>query len=407
MKKFFTLAAAGVLTAAAVGAQAQTITINGQLAASEIGATGYQLVGRDTGPRPGGFGDAGILSVYAASDANNLYFFIAGTLESGSGGISNSIQLFIDRPGVAGVPVGTALPGVTTPTGLSFEQMTARLDLAADIAVAIRGTGAANEIAVEGVAYTSGTAATGQVLTGSTPASANGTAVTVPAASVSGPLAGFAGAQVAYTTSANLSSNPGFASVGGAGSNGLEISVSRAAMGLPAAGGSLQIFAVQNNREGGFLSSDYIPQNTGPLPTNAGYPTGTSGNLGGPQNGTPNVVDFSNIPGTQAATLVVTATGLTVLSSKQAAADAAVAMSVFPNPTAGEATVSYRVLDKSQKVDIVLTDLMGRTIRVVHSGTVSVGTHREKLDTQNVAAGTYLLKTQVGEKIATRKVVLL
>lgn len=402
MKTRFTLAAAASLFAASFNAQAQApITVDGQLTAAEIAANGYQLVGRDTGPR--GFGDAGLLSMYAASDANNIYFFIAGTLENGSGGISNSIQLFIDRPGVTGVPVGTPLPAVTSPTGTSFAQMTARLDLPADLALAIRGNGTANQFVVEGVAYTSATATTANLLSGTTPVTANGTAATVAAANASGALAGFAGAMVAYRSSANLSSNPGFASNGAAGSNGLEIMVSRSAMGLPAAGGNVLVFALQNNREGGFLSSDFIPQNNAAIPTTLNYPLP---NLGGPQNGTPNTVDFANIPGTQAATLVIGAANLTVLGNK-AAADAAVAVNIFPNPSEGNATVSYRVADRAQDVRVVLTDLMGRTVRVLREGVESTGAKTVELSKGDLTAGTYLVKVQVGELASTRRVVVL
>ncbi|MBD2715097.1 T9SS type A sorting domain-containing protein [Microvirga sp. STR05] len=393
MKKIFTLAAVGALaTAAFNSAQAQApITINGQLAATEVAANGYQLVGRFTSPR--GFGDAGLLALYAASDANNLYFFVAGTLENNSTGVKNSLQLFIDRPGVAGVPVGTALPVATGAAATSFNGMTARLDLAADIAVAIRGNGTANQIQVEGVAYTSATAGTAAVLTGTTPLTANGTAGTVPASAATGALAGFAGAQVAYTSSANLSSNPGFASNGSAPSNGLEIAVSRTAMGLPAAGGNVQIFALQNNQDGGFLSTDFIPQ-INPVPT-----TGT--NIGDAA-----AANFANVPGTQAATLVVTATGLTVLSSKRAEA-AAVALAVYPNPASDKATVSYRVLDKAQKVDITLMDLLGRPVRTLLNGVQPVGTRSIELSRQNIAAGSYLIKVQVGDQASTRRVSLL
>ncbi len=78
MKKIFTLAAAGSLAIATLSAQAQTITVDGVLGATEINSTGYQLVGRYTNNHS--FGDAGLLSLYAAADTNNVYFFLAGTL---------------------------------------------------------------------------------------------------------------------------------------------------------------------------------------------------------------------------------------------------------------------------------------------------------------------------------------
>ncbi|MCC3159299.1 T9SS type A sorting domain-containing protein [Hymenobacter sp. 15J16-1T3B] len=402
MKYISTLFATGALALLGLNAQAQApITINGQLAASEVATNGYQLVGRFTNPH--GFGDAGLLALYAASDANNLYFFIAGTLENNTGGVSNSLQLFIDRPGsTPGVPVGTILPAGGANT--SFANTTIKLDLAADMAIGIKGTGTGNQVQVDGVVYTSSTAATGGVLTGTTPLNTTGTAGTITAANAPGNLAPFVGSQVAYTSSANLSSNPGFSTTtpGNAPSNGLEIAVSRSAIGLPTAGGTVQIFALQNNSGGGYLSSDFIPQNNAAIPTTLGYPLP---NLGGPSNGTPNAVDFANIPGTQAASLNVTATNLTVTSNRAKAE--AVALNVYPNPVQGEATVTYRVQNAQQQVNIELTDLMGRRVSTVFAGQQGVGVQSQKLGAGNVAAGTYLVKVQVGEQVATHKVTLL
>jgi hypothetical protein len=268
--------------------------------------------------------------------------------------------------------------------------MTARLDLAPDLAIGVKGTTTAAQLQVEGVAYTSATAATVAVLA---PALAtNGTAATVPASSATGNLAGFAGAQVAYTTSANLSSNPGFASNGNAPANGLEIRVSRTAMGLPAAGGNLQIFVVQNNQDGSFLSSDYIP---------SANPTAAFSNVGAAAS-----ANFGAIPGTQAATVSVTSNNLTVTNSRKAD-EAAVALNVFPNPAQNEATVAYRVLDKAQDVRIELTDLMGRKVSTLFEGKQAAGEQKQSVKSAGVSAGTYLVKVQVGEQVATRKVTLL
>lgn len=100
---------------ASLGAYAQAITVDGLLTTAEVSTTGYTLVGRYTGVHgfaPSATNSAGLLALYAAADANNLYFFVAGRLQNdGSPAtISNSIQVLIARPGVTGVPVGTALP---------------------------------------------------------------------------------------------------------------------------------------------------------------------------------------------------------------------------------------------------------------------------------------------------------
>jgi hypothetical protein len=121
MKKLTTLAMSAALGLAASNSQAQ-IAIDGVLNATEISSTNYQLVGRYTGSH--GFGDVGLLSLYAAADANKVYFFLAGTLDvsTSTGALSSngSFQIFIDRPGVAGASNAVALPvvqGSTTAFG--------------------------------------------------------------------------------------------------------------------------------------------------------------------------------------------------------------------------------------------------------------------------------------------------
>ncbi|SMC00522.1 hypothetical protein SAMN00120144_1276 [Hymenobacter roseosalivarius DSM 11622] len=391
MKKLFTLAAAGVLTATSLDAQAQApITVNGQLAATEVSANGYQLVGRYTGNR--GFGDAGLLALYAASDATNLYFFLAGTLENNASDVKNSIQLFIDRPGATdGVSVGTRLPApaaVTAPAvGTSFAGMTAALDLAADLGIGIKGTGAGNQVQVDGIAYTSATAATAAVLTGSTPLNTTGTPGTIVA---TGALAPFAGAMVAYNSSANLSANPGFASNGNAPSNGLEIMVSRVAMGIPAAGGVVRIFAVQNNQDGSFLSTDFIPQRN-PVPA-------TSENVGSAAT-----ANFTTIPGTQAGTLTVGSATLTVLSNRSEVASK-LGFSVYPNPSRGAAKVEYNVLSGKQSVSLDVYNGIGQLVRTLSSEQQSAGRHSYALD--NLSAGAYYVKLQVGSQATSQKVIV-
>ncbi|NVO85613.1 T9SS type A sorting domain-containing protein [Hymenobacter terrestris] len=391
MKQHFTLAALGLLTAASFSAQAQApIVIDGKLTATEVVASGYQLVGRETGPR--GFGDAGLLAVYAAADATNLYFFVAGTLETNPD-LKNSIQMFIDRPGVEGIPVGTALPvpaGVgTPPVNTSFEKMGAKLDLAADLALGLSGTGTANQGRVEAVVYSTGpNAANATVATGATPLNiTTGAPYTVPV-TTTGTFAPFAGATVAYVTSPKLSENPGFASNGNAPANGFEIRVSRLAMGVPATGGAIRIFVLQNSQDGGFASSDFIPQATSPAGSNAP-------NLG------PNP-DFTAIAGTQAATLNVTATGLSVVTSTQSAIASALKFGVYPNPTAGAATVSYTVPGQ-QEVSVEVFNALGQRVRSLASGRQG-GLQQQTLS--DLASGAYFVKLQVGGQSTSQKLIV-
>lgn len=382
MKKAFTLFAAGALAAAALSAQAQ-VTVDGVLNTAELTTGNYVLVGKFTQTR--GFGDAGLLSLYAASTASKVYLFLGGTVEANG----NSFQIYLKTP-AAGVPRGTALPGTGT-SGTSFDAMTAKMDLAVNTAIAIRYT---SGYVVEGATYTSATAGTAAVLT-STANPGDGLTVSTLAANTTQPA--FAGARVAYkaATGGKLSANPGLTTsttdpnYGGAGSYGLEIELDRTAAGLTGAT-ALTLFALQNNNTGGYLSSDFIPQST----------TAT-GNLT-----TASSVDFGAIASTQASTLSLAAAGGTTLGSRSADA-AAVALSVYPNPVADAASVAYRVTDQASPVSIVLTDLLGRPVRVLENSLKPVGSQSAALDKSNLAAGTYLVRVQVGEKVSTSKIAVL
>ncbi|WP_046245716.1 T9SS type A sorting domain-containing protein [Hymenobacter terrenus] len=402
MKKLFTLAAAGTMAVGSLTAQAQ-VTVDGVLSAAEISTANYQLVGKFTTPR--GFGDYGLLSLYAASSPTKFYFFVAGTVENNG----NALQLYMDLPGVTGATTGVSLPAGAA--GTSFEKMTAKLDLPADMALALRSDGTGFQ--VEGAVYTSATAATSRKLTTTAaPVSGTGTALTLPTPTGTG-YSKLAGARVAYrtTTSGKVLTNPGYnastatPAYGAAGSFGWEIELDRANFTLATGTPTLSIFVVQNNPTGGFLSSDYIPQSTGALPASGGFP---SPNLGGPDNNsgagnTGGAVDFAIVPGRQATTITLGASG--ILGNK--AAEAAVAMAVYPNPAIDAVTIAYNVANKSDAVNVVLTDLMGRQVRVLENSVKSTGTQLTTVSTAAVAAGTYLVQVQVGENISTRKVVLL
>jgi len=400
MKKISTLAAASALVVGAMSAQAQ-ITPNGVIATAEIGAGNYQLLGRFTTPHVfnAGFGNYGLLSMYASNGgANNgkLYIALAGTLEKSG----NGFEVFIDRPGIAGVPLGTVLPN---PNGMTMFDGVAgtKLDLAADMALSIKGD--AGGQVPQAVFYTSATASASREFSSVLPLA--GTVVTLTASQTVADYAGLAGTRMAYkdTGSGSLVTdfpgpnpppntapgplgpgNPGNTATnpGSGGSLGWEIELNRSSLGINAGGGQVNLMGAYVAGSG-YFSSDVIPEVTG----------NANNNLG-------NTPDFTALPGTQSAAFTIT------LSTKQED-EAAVAMSVFPNPSLSQATVTYRVLGHSAPVAITLTDLMGRTVQTYDNGIQAAGIQRFELNNAGLAAGTYLVKVQVGDKASTRKVVLL
>lgn len=387
MKNLFTFAAASALAAASFTAQAQ-IVLDGRLTASEITAGNYRLLGKFTNPR--GFGDAGLLSLYAGSNATKMFFFVGGTVETNG----NAFQLYLDLPNAPGVPVGTPLTGASA--GTSFQNVTAKMDLAVDVALALRSDGMAFKI--EGATYTATTAASMDLTTATAQLAGTGTPAALSATATATPgYTSFAGTRVAYRNAGtgSIAANPGNTvpntgvSYGGVGSYGWEIEINRVAAGITA-GSQVGVFILQNGGDGGYMSSDFIPQTSAPLTTN-------NGNLA------TGAFDFTTLPDLQAAFVVPGATGL----NAKAEAEAAVAMSIAPNPSLGQATVSYRVLDRAAAVRVTLTDLMGRTVKTTDAGIQAPGIQQFELNSTGIAAGTYLVKVQVGDKASTRKVVLL
>ena len=424
MKKLFTIVTAGVLAAASMNAQAQ-VMVDGKLSAAEGNgpATSGDYVKLGQYPFAHGFGDAGLLAFYGANNPTKIQILVAGTLQpyatTGSSG-NNSFQVFLDVPNLTGVPAGTALPSPvtsgTTPTGstTSFGKFNSKLDQAAALGLAIRTNNMAGQFQVEAVAYRLVTAASGTVPavyaasdTVLTPTASpllnNGAVLTLPTLT-QGRFRYLSGARMAYqnTSDGTLSKNPGFvaptatstatppSTYGNAdGTTGWEIELDRTAMGLATGNPVLNLFVQQNNNGGDYVSSDYMPNPAFP-------PTANGGNL------TTNP-DYTAIAGTQSASFMLA----TVTSATKDADVAAIGMSIFPNPASSIATVEYNVGNRADNVSIMLTDLLGRNVQSLVHGLQPAGRQSALVSTASVAAGTYLVRVQVGDKVSTRKVVLL
>lgn len=399
MNKLFTFATAA-LTTLALGAQAQA-TIDGTLNAAEkdgAATTGdYVLLGQY--PYVHGFGPAGLLSLYGANTPTKVQMFVGGTLQPYSAG-NNSFQLFIDLPAATGVAMGTALPAPTANTSsTSFDKFTGKLDQGVELGLALHTNNTTGQYQVEAVAYQGSTATDTIISATASPLLATGTVLTLPTIT-KGQFKGLSGARVAYqnTSDGALATNPGYvAPLTAAGSppyaygtadgtTGWEIELDRTALGLPSGNPTLGLFVQQNNNEGDYVSSDYLP--------NPAFNSGANLGTGSP--------DYTAIAGTQSATFALA----TVTLATRAAAEV-LALGVYPNPTAGQAMVSYKVAAPNTLVSISLVDLLGRTVRVVDSGLKNAGVQAASLSTTGVTAGTYLMRVQVGDNVATSKVVLL
>lgn len=383
MKKTATLALVATLAAASLNAQAQVI-LDGIITAGEIGTTAgqYTSLGAFTTPHVGGagFGNAGLLQMYGANSSDKLYIGLAGTIEAGG----NNFQLYMDLPNKTGVPVGTSLPSITGSATVFGTFGTnsiggTKLDLEADAAIATTGRGD-----VQAAIYSSATTAEAKSLGNGSNAAAttDGTPSTLGGTQTTGSYSLFAGTRVAYRAPAgDITTNPGNGNGGGAGSYGLEYEFDRTALGLPSGASIVRVMAAYVSGDA-FWSSDVIPEIPGNGNNNLGFSP-----------------DFTALDGMQAAALNV---NVVVLSSRRAD-EAIVAMSVFPNPSQDESTITYQVQGRAQAVAVRVTDLLGREVRTCLNTKQNAGFHELKVATGELAAGAYLVKVQIGDRIATRR----
>ena len=77
------------------------------------------------------------------------------------------------------------------------------------------------------------------------------------------------------------------------------------------------------------------------------------------------------------------------------------ALSVGPNPTRGDATVRFS-LDRAQRVQIALYDVVGRQVAVVAQGAFGTGDAVATVATSGLPAGVYVLRLQGETATATR-----
>ena len=80
-------------------------------------------------------------------------------------------------------------------------------------------------------------------------------------------------------------------------------------------------------------------------------------------------------------------------------------VSIFPNPTVGNATVSFE-LEKSYNVKIVLCDILGIEQMNIYDGFANEGFFTETIDIGNLPKGVYFLKILIGKDYIAEKIIL-
>ncbi len=89
--------------------------------------------------------------------------------------------------------------------------------------------------------------------------------------------------------------------------------------------------------------------------------------------------------------------------SAEPAAEAS--LEVFPNPSAGSAAITL-ALDRAQRVEVVVFDVLGRCVARVHAGPLTAGTHEFSVDRRSLPAGLYLVHAAGDAFAASRRFIV-
>ena len=96
---------------------------------------------------------------------------------------------------------------------------------------------------------------------------------------------------------------------------------------------------------------------------------------------------------------------ISVVTSTEKIADAKFALSVFPNPTADNATVTFS-LETANNVKMEVYNAMGALVSTKDAGKLVAGNHTMAFDGTDLNAGFYFVNLTIGNNVITKKVTL-
>ena len=79
---------------------------------------------------------------------------------------------------------------------------------------------------------------------------------------------------------------------------------------------------------------------------------------------------------------------------------------IYPNPARDFVTVSYS-LSEADEVNLVLTDLSGKTIQVIENRRLEEGSYQFQYETANLTAGVYFCTLMTSSSKTTKKIVII
>jgi hypothetical protein len=82
-----------------------------------------------------------------------------------------------------------------------------------------------------------------------------------------------------------------------------------------------------------------------------------------------------------------------------------VSLNIYPNPMKDNATIDI-TLANSDKVSIIVYNMLGETVKTIDAGTLSAGSHSIQMNASTLDAGVYFVKVISGQSSVSKKVVL-
>ncbi len=80
-------------------------------------------------------------------------------------------------------------------------------------------------------------------------------------------------------------------------------------------------------------------------------------------------------------------------------------MEIFPNPVRTSTTIRF-TLDQPERISLDIYTVSGQKVSTLVDELKPKGTHQVQWDVRDHSSGTYFVKTRVGQRVSTRKMIV-
>jgi len=82
------------------------------------------------------------------------------------------------------------------------------------------------------------------------------------------------------------------------------------------------------------------------------------------------------------------------------------AMLLYPNPTSGNTSLSFELVNNSESMQVELIDMVGKSIATIYNGQIAAGEHKFDISTENLSKGIYLVVINSEGRSITKKLIV-